>query len=193
MLVKNYRLLKSLDFYQIQGLELTPDQIFILGRMVEEVTQLKEYSFTGNSDIDEDEEDNEIVVDKKRRKKKFKIKYGTLHSGEKLISDKSIILLGNSNPGSYIKSNKNIFVLGLANGTLHIAGSEESDPKEHIVFLETMGAPKVRIGNKRISIESEVEEKKVLFYKNNIGINKRKADEEEVSRILEDMGVDLLK
>ncbi|MCS6961107.1 MAG: hypothetical protein NZT61_01205 [Deltaproteobacteria bacterium] len=71
--------------------------------------------------------------------------YGTLRSGQRLESDKTIVLVGDANQASEIISGGDIFVLGALRGTAH-AGAFDEKPSSRIIFALSLCPIQLRIG-----------------------------------------------
>lgn len=74
------------------------------------------------------------------------VHFGTLRSGQRIESDKSVLLVGDANQGSEIISGGDIFVLGCLRGTAH-AGAFEEKPQNVIVFALSLCPIQLRIGS----------------------------------------------
>ncbi len=77
----------------------------------------EKYTINENNSIKKTQERNLSI------NKQFSFHQGTLHSGEILESESSLLVLGDINPGAHIKSNGDLIVWGRLLGTAH-AGKE---------------------------------------------------------------------
>ncbi len=178
---KNYRLLKSLKFYQLLENKLSAKENNELSIIIESVIDLKS--------LDELRGENgklSIIPD-------FKLHYGNLRSGEKLVSETNVIVLGNLNPGSKLISTKSIFVYGKARGEIH-CGNDKN--RNSFVFLKENEMAKVRIGGEQFLLEEEEKLSKgninLYFKKRGNKVEVRELDEKKVKELLKEIGFELL-
>jgi septum formation inhibitor MinC len=179
ILLKNYKLLRTLKFYKIESYDLDEKEFLELGKEVESITQLK--------NLEKIEKNKE----KDKKKNKFQVHYGNLRSGEKMTSDTNLIILGNLNPGSYVKSKKNVFIYGKARGTIQ-AGSEIDKYQSSFIYIEEADKPKVRIGNKQILYDENKNTANLVFEKKSSKINVKKIERTEIQKLLQKIGFNLI-
>jgi len=179
IVIKNYKLLKTLKFYKIVNSNFSDSQILQLEKLIESIVSLKP--------LGKVEKLNKIT----EKKVDFRFHYGNLRSGEKINSEASVIILGNLNPGSYVKSKKNIFVYGKAHGTLH-AGCEINKYQSSFIYIEEAEYPKVRIGEVQIMHEDKEVDKNIMFEKKFGKILIKQIDKNEIKELMKKIGVDLV-
>ncbi len=179
VIMKNYRLMKSLKFYRLDNLKIDEEETLELEKFIEAIVPLKNI--------------NNYHVEKKRQEKQkdFRLHYGNLRSGEKIVSDTNLIILGNLNPGSYVKSKKNIFVYGKARGTIY-AGSEPDKYQSSYIYIEEADKPKIRIGSKQILYDETTGDTNLLFEKKSSVIKAKKIERLEVQGLLKKIGFYLI-
>jgi len=179
VIIKNYKLLKTLKFYRIDSLSFSENEVLELEKDIEIMVNLRSIN------------DLDVEVKTKKKHKKFKLHYGNLRSGEKIISDTNLVILGNLNPGSYVKSKKNIFVYGKARGTIY-AGSESDKYQSSYIYIEEADKPKIRIGNKQILYDETTEKTNLMFEKKLLEIKAKKIERLEVQELLKKIGFNLI-
>jgi septum formation inhibitor MinC len=179
IVIKNYKLLRTLKFYKIINSNFSESQIFQLEKMIESIVSLKP--------LEKDEESKRVT----EKKVDYRFHYGNLRSGEKINSDTSVIILGNLNPGSYVKSKKNIFVYGKAHGTLH-AGCEINKYQSSFVYIEEAEYPKIRIGEVQLMHDDKEVDKNIMFEKKMGKIVIKKVDKNQIKELMKKIGVDLV-
>jgi len=180
VLVKNYKLLKTVKYYIISNSHLEKAKIEEIEKIIEELTNLKPYKDIENKKIEKNSSEKKGSVG-------YKIHYGNLRSGEKINCTKNLVILGSLNPGSYVKCKNNIFVYGKARGTLH-AGSENSKNQNSYIYLEQAENPKIKIGSKMIFYEKK--NTKNLFFQKKINeISVREIEKNEIIKIMKEIGI----
>ena len=150
IVIKNYKLLKTLKFYKIINSNFSEKQISQLEEMIESTVNLKS--------LKKEQREDKII----EKKIDYKFHYGNLRSGEKISSTTNLVIFGNLNPGSYVQSKKNIFVYGKAHGTLH-AGCEWNKHQTSFVYIEESDYPKIRIGEVQLMHDDKEVDKNVIF------------------------------
>jgi septum formation inhibitor MinC len=179
VILKNYRLVKSLKFYRIDNLKISEEETLELERLIEAMVPLKNIN-------------NYHVENKRKEKPKdFRLHYGNLRSGEKIVSDTNLIILGNLNPGSYVKSKKSVFDYGKARGTIY-AGSDSDKYQSSYIYIEEADKPKIRIGNKQILYDEITGITNLLFEKKSSVIKAKKMKRLDVQGLLKKIGFDLI-
>jgi septum formation inhibitor MinC len=159
IVIKNYKLLRTLKFYKIINSNFSEIQILQLEKMIESIVSLKSFEKADKS--------NRVT----EKKIDYRFHYGNLRSGEKINSETNVIILGNLNPGSYVKSKKNIFVYGKAHGTLH-AGCEINKYQSSFVYIEEAEYPKIRIGEVQLMHDDkEVDKNQIKELMKKIGVD----------------------
>ena len=179
IVIKNYKLLKTLKFYKIINSNFSESQILQLEKIIESTVSLKPLEKVGNSNKVED------------KKVDYKFHYGNLRSGEKINSETNVVILGNLNPGSYVQSRKNIFVYGKAHGTLH-AGCDINKHQTSFVYIEEAEFPKVKIGEAQLMYDDKETDKNIMFEKKMGKIVIKKVDKNHIKKLMEKIGVDLI-
>ena len=179
ILIKNYKLLRTLKFYKLVNSNFNEEQILKLKKIIESIIGLKP--------LEKIKEYREI----KGKKIECKFHYGNLRSGEKLNSESSIVIIGNLNPGSYVKSKKNIFVYGKAYGTLH-AGCQINKYQSSFIYIEEGECPKVRIGEIQYVHEDKEMNKNLIFEKKIGKMTVKKIDKNQIKELIKRMGLDLI-
>ncbi|OQY41045.1 MAG: hypothetical protein B6227_06265 [Fusobacteriia bacterium 4572_74] len=179
IVIKNYKLLKTLKFYNIINSNFSENQILQLEKMIEATVSLKS--------LKKNDKPNKVT----EKKVGYKFHYGNLRSGEKINSDTNVVILGNLNPGSYVQSKKNIFVYGKAHGTLH-AGCEMNRCQTSFVYVEEAEYPKVRIGKAQLMYDDKEVEKNIMFEKKMGKIVIKKVDKNQIKELMKKIGVDLI-
>lgn len=179
VVIKNYKLLKTLKFYKIINSNFSESEILQLEEILESVVNLKS--------LEKSDEINKVV----EKKVEYRLHYGNLRSGEKINSETSVIILGNLNPGSYVKSKKSIFVYGKAHGTLH-AGCDIGRYQTSFVYIEEAEFPKVRIGEVQIMYDDKEMEKNLMFQKKLGKITIKNLDKNQIKELIKKLGVNLI-
>ena len=179
IVIKNYKLLRTLKFYKIMNSDFSESQILQLEKMIESIVSLKP--------LEKADKSNRVT----EKKVNCKFHYGNLRSGEKINSETNVVILGNLNPGSYVKSKKNIFVYGKAHGTLH-AGCEINKYQSSFVYIEEAEYPKVRIGEVQLMHDDKEVDKNIMFEKKVGKIVTKKVDKNQIKELMEKIGVDLI-
>jgi septum formation inhibitor MinC len=179
VIIKNYKLLRTVKFYKLDGANLRDEQLLVLEKDIETLINL--------SAINSVESDKKIIEEKDD----FKLHYGNLRSGEKIISETNLIILGNLNPGSYVKSKKNIFIYGKARGTICV-GSNLDEYETSFIYIEEADLPKIRIGNKQILYEEKIEVNNLIFKKKDSKIYSEKIEKPEIQKLLKKIGFKLI-
>lgn len=179
IVIKNYKLLKTLKFYKIINSNFSESEVLQLGKIVEAILNLKP--------LEKSEKLNNVA----EKKIEYKFHYGNLRSGEKINSETNVVILGNLNPGSYVQSKKNIFVYGKAHGTLH-AGCDMSKNQTSFVYIEEAQFPKVRIGEAQLMYDDKKIDKNIMFEKKMGKIAVKKVDKNQRKELLKKIGIDLI-
>ncbi len=179
IVIKNYKLLRTLKFYKIINSNFSEIQILQLEKMIESIVSLKSFEKADKS--------NRVT----EKKIDYRFHYGNLRSGEKINSETNVIILGNLNPGSYVKSKKNIFVYGKAHGTLH-AGCEINKYQSSFVYIEEAEYPKIRIGEVQLMHDDKEVDKNIMFEKKMGEIVIKKVDKNQIKELMKKIGVDLV-
>ena len=179
ILIKNYKLLRTLKFYKIVNLNFNDEQILKLKKLIEYTIGLKL--------LEKVKEYQEI----KEKKIECRFHYGNLRSGEKLSSESSVVVIGNLNPGSYVKSKKNIFVYGKAHGTLH-AGYQIDKYQSSFIYIEEGESPKIKIGNTQYIHEDKEMDKNLIFEKKIGKMVVKKIDKNQIKELIKRIGLDLI-
>ncbi|MEI6856749.1 septum site-determining protein MinC [Psychrilyobacter sp.] len=179
IVIKNYKLLRTLKFYKIIDSNFSESQILQLEKMIESIVSLKP--------LEKADESNKVT----EKKIDYRFHYGNLRSGEKINSETNVIILGSLNPGSYVKSRKNIFVYGKARGTLH-AGCEIKKYQSSFVYIEEAEHPKVRIGEVQLMHDDKELNKNIMFEKKMGKIIIKKLDKNQIKELMKKIGVDLI-
>ena len=179
IVIKNYKLLKTLKFYKIINSNFSEIQILQLEKIIESTVSLKSFEKADKS--------NKMM----EKKIDYTLHYGNLRSGEKINSATNVVILGNLNPGSYVQSRKNIFVYGKAHGTLH-AGCDFSKHQTSFVYIEEAEFPKVRIGEAQLMYDDKEVDKNIMFEKKMGKIAIKKVDKNQIKYLLKKIGFDLI-
>ncbi|MCK5779856.1 MAG: hypothetical protein KAH04_02500 [Psychrilyobacter sp.] len=178
VIIKNYRLLKTVKYYRISNSNLDRDQILELEEIIEEIIHLKSFDNI-----------NEKTVEKKVEAK-YKIHYGNLRSGEKINCETNLVIMGSLNPGSYVKCKKSIFVYGKARGTLH-AGSQMNKNQNSYIYIREAENPRIKIGSELIFYE-EKNTRHIYFQKKVDEILVKKIEKHEIQKIMREIGISLV-
>lgn len=104
---------------------------------------------------------------KKIDETKAKIYDGSIRSGNKIVYDGTIILLGDINAGAEVIAGENVIVLGTLRGLAH-AGAGGN--REAIIVANEINAPQLRIADVVKEIEKDEEDtsiKKRAYIKEN--------------------------
>jgi len=123
-----YGLIKNSDLIGIIGAKLSYKEKAVLEDLLKKllkinVLSLENFSYNDNKDI----LSNEVKdVSKDNVKKDTKFIETTLRSGNEIISEGHIVVLGDVNPGAVIKAKGNILVMGKLRGIAH-AGMDGND------------------------------------------------------------------
>jgi len=176
--IKNYKLLKMVRFYKLDSSHFSEKELFELGEEIESLISLKSLKLLPKKESVEEE------------KIKFKLHYGDLRSGEKIISDTTLVVIGNLNPGSVVISKRNIFVYGKAHGRLEVI-SEYNKNYNKWIFIKETSTPKIKIDLENFVYE-EKEVMNILFKKRKGKIEARQIDQIEIKRILAEIGFNLI-
>lgn len=179
IVIKNYKLLKTLKFYKIINSNFSESQILQLEKMIESTVSLKP--------LEKADKSNKVA----EKKIDYKFHYGNLRSGEKINSETNVVILGNLNPGSYVQSRKNIFVYGKAHGTLH-AGCDMNKHQTSFVYIEEAEFPKIRIGEAQLMYDDKDINKNIMFEKKMGKIAIKKVDKNQIKELMKKIGVDLI-
>lgn len=143
----------------LEGRKLSSDEIKEILEIIAEHTELNVVCIlTDNKDEDAEfrkmieKNLNEIIDRKKKKEEKKKVKpeklaifhKGNLRSGQELIVENSVIILGDVNFGAKVTSKGNVLVLGTLFGNVY-AGCEGD--KNAFVLAMDMQPTQIRIGN----------------------------------------------
>lgn len=123
-------LIKNSDLIGVIGTELSYKEKAILEELLSKllkinVLSLENFSYNGNKNNKENELENTLVnipeKDSKQNNRTNDTKFieTTLRSGNEIISDGHIVVLGDVNPGAILKAKGNILVMGKLRGIAH--------------------------------------------------------------------------
>ena len=179
IVMKNYKLLKTLKFYNIINTNFNENEILKLEKIIESTVSLKS--------LKKNEKPNKVL----ERKNDYKLYYGNLKYGEKINSETNIVVLGELNQESYVQSRKNIFVYGRALGTIH-AGCESNRCETTYIYVEEAEYLKVKIGEAELIYNDKETNKNIMFEKKMGKIVVKKIDKNQIKELMKKIGFDLI-
>ncbi len=154
------------DLEQLLAMNNIVDIIFVTHqkpkRKIEKLMETPMPTIEESNEIAKEMEEQEIVEaqkeekeEKEEREKEKEINlnicstyysYGILRSGQEIVHEGSVIVLGDVNPGAVVRATENIIILGNLKGRA-FAGQDERYTKKSFVIAYGMHPEQVGIGN----------------------------------------------